>query len=84
MTTDKWEAAYPAFIKKENKPQLILSLKKQVRWSENLSGVDNLHTLLLFIWTLRSRIFYLMTVFLIHLIASVILNHVVYIRKFIK
>lgn len=49
MTTDKWEAAYPAFIKKENKPQLILSLEKQVRLSENPSGVDNLHVVLLFI-----------------------------------
>lgn len=49
MTTDKWEAAYPAFIKKENKPQRILSLEKQVRWSENPSGIDNLHVLLLFL-----------------------------------
>lgn len=47
MTADKCEAGYPLFIKKGKKN--ILSLEKQARWSENLSGVDNLHVLLLLI-----------------------------------
>lgn len=47
MTADKCEADYPVFIKKGKKP--ILILEKQARWSENPSGVDNLHMLLLFI-----------------------------------
>lgn len=51
MTADRYEAGYPVFIKKRKKKNNILSLEKQARWSENLSGVVNLHMLPLFIRT---------------------------------
>lgn len=74
MTADKCEADYPVFIKK-GKKKPILILEKQARWSENLSGVDNLHMLLLFIRTLKSSIFNLMNVSFIHLIACLFFSY---------